>query len=278
MFGNKFITEHFKLFSMYKQHALFLILFIPLFSIAQKLYVVPGLNFNYYGLNKVEVTRKDINTPKPHIGANWFVNVKYKTKKLIFSLSLKQSVLGTSFKVRNIYVHDTILGIRLLTHADGIDQLHATASVEKETNRFYHFVGNSLFKINFKAGFGIGFNRTQSYYKEQYSYNSYGMADPWSFIVYEQTIKRKGIGYYLSPGIGLDFYNKKKRKILFTELYYDFGLKKMTEFNMNYEYAKYLYPTQNIDPNQYTRVLNYKVFTRGSTFGLKIGIPIKILK
>ena len=259
------------------------IFFVGIFSFinslqAQKIYILPGFNLNYANLVVAPQKMPDVTTPFPGKHISLFFEVFYKPKYTFFSLGVKSSNIGNSFTVRNNYVSDTSLGVLLYSTNYDIEQFNVTLSINKFSKKFKPFIGAHTLKFNLKTGIGIGFNRSQYYYDEQFFLQNGGAADQYSFVGFESKIKKKYTGYFLATALGAELYSKKKRKLIVAELYYDFGLRKMAEFSSLIVYGKYLYPTQNIDPLNSKRIENFKTFTRGSTFGLKIGVPITIKK
>ena len=80
------------------------------------------------------------------------------------------------------------------------------------------------------------------------------------------------MGIFLSPSIGFNWLNAKRKTILIAEVYADLGLTTMLGVNVNYEYGTYS------NPQKYKKVDNMILNSNGSSIGLRVGVPIKVLK
>jgi hypothetical protein len=223
---------------------------------------------------------KDIRTPFPNLKVALGLEIFYKPKNTLFSLLVKRSNIGYGFKLRNNHISDTSRGYITASETGSIEQYQINISAIKESQKFKPFVGKTTIKFNLKAGVGIGFNRSQMYYDSSFYKEGLAIYNDWSFIKYETTISKKYIGYYISTSAGMMIYNKKKKKILSVDAYYDFGLRKMAAFSTNFHYGRGRFVNQNfyIDAANSTKQDNFITFTRGSTFGVSLGIPITIKK
>lgn len=255
---------------------------------AQKLSITTGFNLGYGGLFIVESKRDDYKSSKPLKYPSLWFDLNYKPKKIIYSLSVKNSLVGHGFIVKNLYtknIDSNLLGIPAVFYGTGLDIVQVNLAAAVESKKYKPFVGKATVKFQLKAGIGIGFNLSKAYYaRDDIKYESWGSNSANDINKYESFVTRgQSKNYLISLAGAVSFYNKnKKRSVLSIEAYYDFGLRKMISYVTNYEYGRFLQPVTQpiayIDPTKYTKVVQHKSFSRGSNFGVKIGIPITIIK
>lgn len=244
---------------------------------AQKFYISPGLSMPFSGIsyagkhNDIEF-RPSI----ARINLSWSVNLIYKPGKLAHKLTLQQVPLEKYFKLINKFMlppNTGELGISYYKFGTAIDHFILSYAVQKEAMRTKGFLFNSLIKFNYSLGAGIGFNRTKSYYNEQYLSSEGGSADTYSYMAYRASHHRNGTGVFIQGAGGFDFISRKiKRKVASITLFYNQGLTNMTEYNIHYQYGFFN------DPNRQVDVPGQKLISRGTIFGLNVGFPITILK
>ena len=253
-------------------------IFITIQAFSQQLYIIPKVSAaNGVYTKRLIEKRIDIDTKKPQLYFQPFLDVVYQQANKSLVLSLTSNLVGNSFSIINIHSNNAVFPIVGTEFSTGISALQLSLAVKFDSRNFSSFIGNSLIKPNYKVGMGIIFNRSQSYYKEQFSSSAAFIEDKVSQMGYTQTIQKIGNGIVLCNSVGIDIFNKRKKRILTTDLFLDFGLKNMALFNMRYEYGNYKPNTLTPDfPNNYTYVNNYKTTTRGTQWGIKIGIPINL--
>ena len=71
---------------------------------------------------------------------------------------------------------------------------------------------------------------------------------------------------------GFDFVNKRGKRKLSVNLFYNQGLKDMAHFDIHYRYGYWNDPAKQVD------VPKLVLRSRGTVFGLSVGIPITLLK
>jgi len=80
------------------------------------------------------------------------------------------------------------------------------------------------------------------------------------------------MGMFSILNAGFDVMSRKNKRVLSFSFFYNKGLSELIKFNIHYQYGFFNDPNRQVDvPNQILR-------SRGTSFGLKIGIPIKIIK
>jgi hypothetical protein len=90
-------------------------------------------------------------------------------------------------------------------------------------------------------------------------------------MAYLGTFSRTGMGIFSIVNAGFDIVSRKNKRVLSFSFFYDKGFSELVRFNIHYQYGFFNDPSKQVDvPNQLLR-------SRGTSFGLKIGIPIKIL-
>lgn len=247
---------------------LFFILYCN-FSKGQKLQFVPRAGFQYHGLSyisKGDPHPSDFKKTVPEFEATIAADVKYKTKHLTHVVSIQSVALGPSFAFSNIYLDKGIVPTFRGHHsASSIDQPILSYGIEKESK------GNSRLRFNYSVQAGIGFNKSREAYDSILPPDSYGREDSVGYYYYAIQYKRSGIGIFLTGKAGVSFYNKRNKSFLNLQVFWHQGLKKMAEYAILYEYGYFNYP-------QYQRSQQVKLKTRGTVFGVMVGVPIRILK
>jgi hypothetical protein len=126
----------------------------------------------------------------------------------------------------------------------------------------------SWLKWYYGVGVGIGFNRTDAYYRETQNagYSSFASND----YYLEMWNKPTGHGIFLKFRGGLSVLNKKRREVMLLEVFWNQGLRKMLDHTVNYGYG---YPP---NPSSWHRVYGLKYSNRGTSFGACLGFPVFI--
>lgn len=258
---------------LYITGAFFIVFF---FSKAQKFEVVPKIGIQYAGLSylsKMDSHPSDFDGTVPKLNDTWAFDIKYKPKKFSHIISIESISLGSAFSVRNLYSEARLLPDFLIhKHSDGIDQLLLSYNLQNESRKFLKFIGRNKIKFYYTGGVGIGTNKSKSYYETILKPNSYGFID--DDLYYNHSIRyyRSGIGVFVIGKAGVNFYNKKNKDFLVFEAFWDQGLKQMESFSIDYDYGYFSYP-------QYQRSIK-KIFlkSRGTVFGFRLGVPIRLIK
>lgn len=250
---------------------------LALNTVAQKLTITPGLHWQEYGFITRNVKRADYVVPKPLKAFNLFGQINYKKGNTCFSIEALPSTLSNNFKIKDLYLNDTSLGIRNSVYGNAIDHIIFSLAVARNFNNNPQNASKKIIPW-YKVGLGISLNRSNQYFNEQYSYWKDGEETKYNFNSYFEYITKIGNGYFLCTSLGANFKNRKRKNVITAEFYINLGLKKMVKYDVTYEYGSYLYPTRNIDSQKYTRVSNYIVNSRGTVFGLKVGVPIRLIK
>ncbi|MCY7290656.1 MAG: hypothetical protein LH615_00590 [Ferruginibacter sp.] len=261
-----------------KQLIFFLIFIATVFSArAQKIYAVVNINapFSYLnytnGHNKVEFVPSVVK-----INGNWGIDVFYKPKKLTHRLSIQQVQFGFLFKLINKFMlppnRDNLSGFNYSSFGNNIDHFIVSYALQKEGKHNKGFLFKSKIRFNYSGGLGISLNRSKSYYKEVFPNSSFVWTNPWTYDGYYADHYRDGFGVFLRGTGGFDILNKKgKRKICFN-VFYNQGLKDMAHFDIQYKYGYYN------DPSRQVAVPKQVLRTRGTNIGFSLGIPITIKK
>ena len=254
---------------MIKHIIFFLFIFCCLFSKGQTLQIVPRAGFQYHGLSyisKDEPHPSDFKKGIPEFVVTIGADVKYKTKHLTHVLSVQSIALGPSFSFTNMYLDKRIVpsfgGHR---RSESIDHAILSYGLEREGH------GNKRLKFNYSVQAGIGFNKSREAYDSILPPDSYGEQIGDHYYHFTIRYNRSGMGIFLLGKAGISFYNKKKKSFLNLQAFWHQGLKKMAEYDIHYQYGYFSYP-------QYRRDEQVKLKTRGTVFGVTMGVPIRILK
>ena len=268
---------------MKKKYLLFLLIIGPVsFLKAQKLSISPFLGLHYSNIDyikKGDAKQDDFETPGPKIAELWGIDINYRCKKILHQLTLQNTVIGEAFEIKNKYVLRTpeqLLGSYKQISQGGDDYLQLKYSAKKEFSKTHKFFGKSNFKLAFSLGMGIVFDRTQDYYDNTFHalYASFGGGGGpnGEYFYYQWWLKEHNSGVLATVGVGINVYKKTGKQLLYIEAFYSKGLRQMLKYSIDYKYGYTQYPQYQ------TEVHNQIIRTRGTSFGFKIGVPIKILK
>jgi hypothetical protein len=254
------------------------LLVVTLNSYSQQINIYPTIGFLYTGLTNYGNAPKaesDFKSPIPAIAEYAGFEITYKRTNSIIThkLTLQRTVIGQTMQISS-FERLGINGLRY-KHYTAVEQLLLSYQLQLMSKSNRKFLKTKSLKLLYSLGFGIGFNKSKSYYdeqfyKEQYYQEYQNVGTPGlNFLGWDAAYKRRGIGIFIVPEVGAYFYNKKRKPILSATLFYDIGLKQMIESQQHYFYGNTLQPNIYVERYQ-------KLFSRGSVFGFKIGIPIKI--
>ena len=258
---------------MYKQ------LFVPLLlspcCLFSQLTITPKLGLQLCGFSSYEKgvePREDLrlSVPDPEVYVGVEANVYAKKYKL--SVGLEFNNLGESFTIKNdSSVYDNG---RVGTKHNSESGSHTHILLYTYYDRIYNYLGESKrFSFFYGVGAGIGFNRTDAFYRETqgalYSATYWG-GENYTYIEIYHT--PSGTGYFLKLRGGLAFHKKNGQEKLLLEMYYNKGFKTMLKHSLNYEYGHA--PSQtNIH-----KVTDLRFNGRGTTLGVNLCMPIYLSK
>jgi hypothetical protein len=238
----------------------------------QKLYVSPNLGMQFGALNyypKANEPASDFTSPRIKIDYSIGIGLYYKDQLVTHRLAYHNTNLGLNFRVSQRPPYAYLGG--LSGHSSSINHSIISYSFQREQFRRSKLVGNVSLKAKASLGAGFSPNRSGEFYDSVYSNNQrYVVYQTGDFFGYNYTVNREGVGIFLMPEIGFDLFNKKGKRFLNVEAYYYKGLSNMVTFDINYYYGN-LNNNTRIDRHQIAR-------NRGTHFGLKIGVPIRLLK
>lgn len=254
----------------------FLLMALPFVGYSQKLYGILNLTAPFSGISYTNGHNRDeFGSSIPRINGSWGVDIIFKHKKTSHKFSIEQVPFEKYFKLTNKFIVPPNQGLGFSIHKYGtaIDHFIFSYALQKEGKREKGFLFHSSIRFNYSAGIGVSLNRSKAFYKEIYPNSSGGWASNVTYSAYEAIHHRKGFGLFLRSTGGFDFINKRKNnRWLRINLFYDQGLKDMVHFDIHYIYGYFNDPSRQVDvPKQVLK-------SRGTTFGLSIGVPIKILK
>lgn len=240
---------------------------------AQNLYIVPntGINLSAFGYRNDGRDLSSILTyPKAsNINPGMGADIIYETNRFKHVLNFSSMPFGITFK-------GTV--IREGTNLSSI--IFSNSSFQRHLLVGYQFfVKTALSKPTAKrslefyygAGFGIGFNRSKEFYTKNYININDGLRNGFDnhFYTYTYDAFRKSTAIFVMPEAGFTLYNKKKKPVINASFYYNIGLTEMSEFKIDLRYGNLNSSTYNFTEKQNLR-------TKGSVYGFKIGVPIKI--
>ena len=260
---------------------LFFLLFFLLFHFVhgQKLYGIINLTAPFSGISYAkEYNEEEFKPRNVRINVGWGFDIVYKVKKLSHKFSFNEMPLEGSFKLVNKFMlrqynqDGRLLGFREFIHGDAIDHFIFSYALQKVGEKEKRFLLKSRIQFNYSAGLGVSLNRSKDYYKQVFSSSSGGGYSPITYYDYDINIYREGFGLFLKGGVGGDFINKKGKRNLCFNLFFYQGLKNMAHFDIRYRYGYYNDPSKQVD------VPNQKIYSRGTTFGFSLGVPVRILK
>ena len=250
-----------------------LAVFFPSLLSAQ-ISITPKIGFEYSGIAyypKGAVKYDDIRITVPDGELFLSVELSMIKKKEKFSLAFDRMNLGEGVLIPQ----DSVV------FSNGYVGEGTTRS---QTGRNVLFVGFLYDRINkpimgtllswfYGAGFGIGFNKDEAYYRETqnagYSSSYFGGDNPVSF---QRWAKPTGHGVFIKLRSGISLMNKKDREIIILEFFWNQGFRKMVEYTLNYSYSYVGAPGSG------HTVTGYRFNNRGTTFGATLGFPIYIAK
>ena len=244
---------------------------------AQKIYGVVNLTAPFSGISYTNGHNRDEFQPSVvKINGSWGIDLFYKAKKITHKLSVEQMPFGFNFKLTNKFMvppnNERLLGFAYAKSGVTIDHLIFSYALQKEGKREKGFLFKSKIRFNYSMGMGISLNRSKYYYKEYFLNSSCGWASNFTYVAYDALHYRNGFGLFLRGTGGFDFINKKGKRVLCFNVFYNQGLKDMAHFDIHFQYGYWNDPSKRVDvPKQVLR-------TRGTTFGFSLGVPITIKK
>ncbi len=154
---------------------------------------------------------------------------------------------------------------------------HFTGGTHTFVGLFYdrinnYFPSSKILSYFYGAGIGVGFNRTDAYYRE--TQNAGYSSAFWggdNFTNIEMWNKPTGHGIFLKLRGGIALHNKKRKECVLLELFWNKGFRKMLEHTVNYSYG------YSPLPGSGHSVTGYRFNSRGTTFGSTLGFPIRIV-
>jgi hypothetical protein len=241
---------------------------------SQKLYITPNIDFQYSGLSFVKISERNTNDFKrtvPLLNYILSIDVFYKPKKFIHKITLEYNRFGDGFKVINKFLSPTDIGTHSISHSGGFEHFILSYNLGIESKKLHNPLGKLKIRCTCSLGFGIGFNKSKSYYNDIFYPIDFGLQDRNSYIAYLGTFSRTSMGIFSIINTGFDITNRKNKRMLSFSFFYNKGFSEMIKYNIHYQYGLFN------EPNKMINVPNQTLRSRGTSFGLKIGIPIKIL-
>ena len=251
------------------------IYFLPLNGLSQRLYIVPNFDLQYSGLSFVRRSEKNASDFKPSIPLLNFMaslDIFYKPKKIIHKLTIESNRFGDGFGVTNKFIHPGEIGLLGISHSGGFDNFIISYNAGIESKKLHNPLGKLKLRYTGSLGAGIGLNRTMAYFDDVIYPIDYGWQDGNTYIAYLGSFSKTGPGLFSIVNAGFDVISKHNKRVLNFSFFYNKGFTEMVRFYIHYQYGFFNDPARQTDvPKQVLR-------SRGTSFGLKIGIPIKILK
>jgi len=199
------------------------------------------------------------------------IDVFYKPHRIIHKFTLEYNRIGDAFKIQNKFLAPADIGIIRISHASGIEHLILSYNLGYESKKLHNPVGKLKMRYTGSLGVGLGFQRSKTFYRDVFYPMDYGVQDGNSYMAYLGKFSRTGMGIFSTANAGFDIISRKNKRILAFSFFYNKGFSEMIKFNIHYQYGFLNDPARQVDvPNQVLR-------SRGTSFGLKIGVPIKIL-
>lgn len=260
---------------MNKYIFLFFFLFETIIGTGQKLYSIVRLKGEFSGISYTKNHVKEEFRPSvPWIIGSWGIDVIYRAKKMTHKISLEQAALGMNFQIINKFLAppNNGLGLDNATFGRGIDHLIFGYALQKEGKHEKGFLFHSRIRFNYSLGLGVSLNRSKAYYKDAYPKSEGGFQGTSTYIGYEAIHYRDGFGVFLKGTGGFDFINKKGKRKLCLNVFYNQGLKDMVHYDIHYQYGYFNDPSRQVD------VPHLILRSRGTTFGFSVGIPIALKK
>jgi hypothetical protein len=238
----------------------------------QKLSIVPHAGISYYGFSYFPDKNSlngGIKTPVPNIAPVYGADIIYKPGRIAHKLGLQRVTLGATFSTTFKNPNNGFQTRH--TSQDGIDHWLLSYSLQMESQKLKKIIGMK-FKFAGSLGVGVGLNESKWYYDNYYGRDDVGWSfSNGSFLRYSLDHQRRGPGLFLVGSGGIDFYNKKGKNNFSMSLFVNKGLNEMARFNMDITTGQTSNPGAAV-----TR--HYTFATRGTNVGIKIGVPIRILK
>lgn len=251
-------------------------LLIALSLFPQKAYLIASLKGEFSGISHSQSYQKGEFKPSiPTFSGLWKIEMAFSSQKITHKISIEQSMLGKNFRITNKFKappNVNILGFNYIGLTTGIDHLVFGYSLQKESRKEKGFLFRSRIRFNYSAGIGVSFNRSNDYYRDYYSSSSGGIQDNYTYVGYEITHHKSGMGLFLKGTGGFDFINKRGKRYLDFSIFFNQGLKNMVQYNIHYQYGYWNDASKQVD------VPNQQLFSKGTTFGFNLGVPITIKK
>lgn len=250
-----------------------LLFYVHSYGYTQKLYGVVNLTAPFSGISYTNGHNSEEFRPSiARINISWGFDLVYKTKKINHKISVEQVPFEKYFKLINKFLlpPNTGLGFEKSKYGTTIDHFIFSYTLQKEGKKEKEFLFNSRIKFNYSAGLGASLNRSKLFYRTVYPNSSGGWQTPATYHAYDAIHYRVGFGIFLRGTGGFDFINKKGKRRLCFNVFYNQGLKDMAHYNIHYQYGYWNDPQRQVEvPRQVLR-------SRGTTFGFSIGVPITI--
>jgi hypothetical protein len=261
---------------MKKPAFIFLSLSISLLGYSQKVYGIVNLTAPFSGISYTNGhNRTEFRPSIAKINGSWGIDLVFKTKKINQKISAEQLPFQKYFKIINKFKlppNDSLLGFVSASFGTAIDHFIFSYALQKEGKKEKGFLFNSKIRFNYSIGLGVSLNRSKSFYRDVYPNSAGGWASQWTYEAYEAVHHRDGFGVFLKGTGGFDFINKKGKRKLCFNIFYNQGIKEMTHFDIHYQYGYFNDPAKQVDvPKQVLR-------SRGTSFGFSLGIPVTIIK
>ena len=241
----------------------------------QKLYGVVKLTAPFSGISYTNGhNREEFRPSIARINVSWGVDLFYKTTSINHKISVEQVPFEKYFKIINKFLlpPNTGLGFVRINFGTAIDHFIFSYALQKQGKKENGFLFHSSIKFNYSLGLGVSFNRSKKYYQDRYAKSEGGFQSPSTYVAYEAFHYRDGFGIFLRGTGGFDLINKKGKRKLCFNVFYNQGLKDMAHFDVYYQYGYFNDPQRQVDvPKQVLR-------SRGTTFGFSMGVPITIKK
>lgn len=250
---------------------------ISLCAKAQKIYGVINLTAPFNGISYAPGhNKKEFKPTIVKINGSWRIDLFYKAKKISHKLSIEEQPLGYNFKLIDKYNippnNSQLLSFNYSIYGRTIDHLIFSYALQKEGKSNKGFIFKTKIKFNYSTGIGVSLNRSKSYYREVFDNSSGGLTTPTTYHGFYADHYRDGFGLFLRGTGGFDILNKKGKRELCFNIFYNQGLKDMAHFDIHYKYGYFNDPLKQVDvPKQVLR-------TRGTNVGFSLGIPITIKK
>lgn len=187
--------------------------------------------------------------------------------------SIQNPILGYSLFVENMYADKGIIPTVLsFGSAGGPNLVFLSYAFEKESRKSMRFIAGSRAKFYFSVGAGIAFNRSIGYYKEIMIPDEGGGQYGDNYYAYDiRSYRQHSLGVLLPFRSGINIYNRQGRDFLILNVFWNQGTINMATYNVSYEYGY-------VNRPEYQRtVSDLRLKSRGTTFGVTVGVPITIL-